>query len=228
MSIKNRGQDLKIASVHDGPIVHGGAGHTLMPALGGIAQADRVEPRRIPSGSGVPARRTRPSSACRCLHACATAAICCRRRMRPGCVAWPIATASRPHPCRRNAAHRRDVTARRVPCRHAALRGTTVGTIDFTRGHDDSPNNDRRGRHAFRDALAPRNTTHDAVRLITACNGSAGDEQAVRRRDTMRPSGGARDYVASGMRYWPFPGISMGITRNRLPPSRGKVVFATD
>ncbi|VWC24202.1 hypothetical protein BLA15945_06075 [Burkholderia lata] len=228
MSIKTPGADLKIASVHDGPIVHGGAGHTLMHAVGCIAQADRVQPRRIPSGACVPERCTRPSSACRCLHACATAAICRCCRLRSGDGVWPMTTTGRPHPCRRRAGPGRDVPVRRAPDHDAALRGTSVGTTDFTRGDDDSSAYARLERHACRRASAPRNVMRDAVRLITACNGRAGIERAVRRRDTMRPSGSARDYVASGMRYRPFPGISVEITGNRPPPFCGKVVFATD
>ncbi|CAB3747126.1 hypothetical protein LMG29660_00420 [Burkholderia puraquae] len=216
MSIKNRGQDLKIASVRDGPIVHGGTGHTRKHAVGCIAQADRVQPRRFHPRSCVPAWRTRPSSACR------------RCRLRSGDVAWPMTTTDSPHPRRRNAGHSHDVPVRHVPDRHAALRGASVGTTGFTRRRDDSPENDRCAWPALCRARASRNAMCDAGRLITACNVRVEDEGAVRRRDTMRLSGGARDYAATGMRCRPFPGISVEITGNRLPSSCRKVVFATD
>ncbi len=216
MSIKNRGPDLKIASVHDGPVVHGGAGHTLTHVVGCTAQADRVPPRRIPAGQCVPVRRTRPPSACRCCD------------LGSGDAAWPMATTGGPHPSRRNAGSGRDDPERHVADRHAALRGACVGATDFTRGRNDSPESDRRAPHAFRRASTPRTGIRDVVRLITVCNGRAERERAGRRRDTIRPSGGARDYVASGMRYRPFPGISVKITSNPPCPSWGKVVFATD
>ncbi len=216
MSMKNRGPDLKIAGVHDGPAVHGGAGHALTHGVGCIAQADRVPRRRIPSGEGVPVRRTRPSSACRWCG------------LGSGAAAWPMATTGGPHPCRRNAGSGPDEPERRVADRHAALREARAGATDFTCGRDDSPESDRRARHASRRAPMPRNGMRDAVRLITACNGRAQSERAGRRRDTIRLSGGARDYVAGGMRYRPFPGISVKITGNQPSPSWGKVVFATD
>lgn len=230
---KEPGQDLKISSIHDGAIVHGGAGHTL--AVGCIAWADRVEPRRIPSGSCAPARHTRPSSPRHCLHARDTAAMRRRCARRSGGPAWPITTTGGPHPYRRIAGHGRVATGRR----HAALRGAAVGTIGIASGRDDSPEDDRRARRAFRRVPAPRNGMHDAVWLITACNGQvrdkcgtrAGpvrDEQAACGRDTMRPAGGGPDYVENEMRCRPFRGISMDITCNRPPPSCGKVVFATD
>lgn len=230
---KEPGQDLKISSIHDGAIVHGGAGHTL--AVGCIAWADRVEPRRIPSGSCAPARHTRPSSPRHCLHARDTAAMRRRLGRRSGGLACPITTTGGPHPYRRIAGHGRDGTGRR----HAALRGAAVGTIGIAPGCDDSPEDDRRARRAFRRVPAPRNGMHDAVWLITACNGQvrdkcgtrAGqvrDEQAACGRDTMRPAGGGPDYVENEMRCRPFRGISMDITCNRPPPSCGKVVFATD
>lgn len=228
MSIMNRGQDLKIASVHDRPVVRGGAGHTLTHAVGSIAQADPVQPRRISSGSCVPVRRTRPSSACRCLTACATAAICRGCRLRSGEAAWPMMTTRRPDSRRRNSTHSRGVPARRASDSHAALREIRVGTTDFTRGRDDAPENDRRERHACRRASAPRPARRDGARLITACNGRMEDERAVHCSDTMRLSGGGRDYAASGVRYRPFPGISTEITGNRPSSFCGKVVFATD
>lgn len=228
MSIKNRGQDLKIASVHDGPVVRGGTGHIFTQAVGSLVQAAPMLLRRISSGSCVPVRRTRPSSACRCLTACATAAICRGCRWQSRGAAWPIATTCRPHSRRRSATHSRGGSMHGASDRHAALREIGVGTTGFTRGRDDAPEDDRRERHAFRRASAPRNSMRDGGRLITACNGRAGDELAVRHRDTMRPSGGARDYAVSGMRCRPFPGISMEITGNQPPPFCGKVVFATD
>lgn len=65
---KEPGRDLKISSIDDVAIVHGGAGHMLAHAVGCIAWAGSVEPRRIPSGSCVPARPTRPSSSRHCLQ----------------------------------------------------------------------------------------------------------------------------------------------------------------
>ncbi len=221
---KEPGQDLKISSIHDGAIVHGGAGHTLVHAVGCITWADRLEPRRIPSGSCAPARHTRPSSPRHCLHACATAAMRRRRGRRPGGVAWPITTTGGPHPYRRNTGHECDATGRR----HAALRGAAVGAIGITLGRDDSSVRDRRARRAFRRAPALRNGTHDAAWLITVCNEQVRDKQAACGRDTMRPAAGGPDYVENEMRCRPFRGISMNITGNRPFPSCGKVVFATD
>lgn len=221
---KEPGQDLKISSIHDGAIVHGGARRTLAHAVGCITWADRVEPRRIPSGSCAPARHTRPSSPRHCLPACATAAMRRRRGRRPGGVTWPITTTGGPHPCRRNTGHGRDATGRR----HAALRGAAVGTIGITLGRDDSPEHDRRARRAFRRAPAPRNGMHDAAWLITVCNEQVRDKQAACGRDTMRPAAGGPDYVENEMRCRPFRGISMNITGNRPFPSCRKVVFATD
>ncbi len=228
MSIKNRGQDLKIASDHEGRVVRGGTGHILTHTVGSLAQADPVPPRRISSGSCVPVWRTRPSSACRCLTACATAAICCGCCWQSRGAAWSIATRCWPHSRRRRATHSRGGPMRGASSRHAALREIGVGTAGFTSGRDDAPEDDRRERHALLRASAPRNSMRDGGRLITACNGRPGDERAVRHRDTMRPSGGARDYAVSGARCRPFLGISMEITGNRPPPFCGKVVFATD
>lgn len=216
MSIKNRGPDLKTASVHDGPVVHGGAGHTLTHAVGCIAQAGREPPRRITPGQCVPVRRACPPSACRCWG------------LGSGDAAWPMATTCGPHPNRRNAGSDPDEPERRVADRHAASREARAGATDFTRGRDDSPDSDRRARHASRRASAPRNGMRDVARLITACNGRAETERAGRRRDTIRLSGGARDYVASGVRCRPFPGISVKMTGNQPCLSWGKVVFATD
>lgn len=221
---KEPGQDLKISSIHDGAIVHGGAGCTLAHAVGCIAWADCVEPRRIPSGSCAPARHTRPSSPRHCLHACAPAAMRRRRGWRPGGAAWPTATTGGPHPYRWNAVHGRDATGRR----HAALREAAVGTTGITLGRDDAPEQDRRARRAFRRAPAQRNGMHDAAWLITACNRQEQDGQAACGRDTMRPAAGGPDYVEKEMRCRPFQGISMNITGNRPSPSCGKVVFATD
>lgn len=156
---KEPGRDLKISSIDDVAIVHGGAGHMLAHAVGCIAWAGRVEPRRIPSGSCVPARPTRPSSPRHCLHACVAAAMRRRRGRRPGGLAWPIATTGGPHPYRRKAGHGRDATGRR----HAALREAAVGTTGITPGRDDSPEHDRRARRAFRRAPTLLNGTHDAA-----------------------------------------------------------------
>jgi hypothetical protein len=186
MSTKIPGADLTIENVHDGPVEHGVAGPPQ--ARGRLHRAVR---------SGVAS-----SNSCRIVRACeAHLSIICtpmfaRMRYRSDRPCLSLATGRRgladdgsglaaSLPTARRT--RRDVAARRLPDRHAALREASAGATDFRCGRDDPLENDWRARHALCHAFAPRNAMRDRVWLITACNGQAhrapsSYDAAVRRR----------------------------------------------